>query len=281
MSSAGYSPLSVLTSVPTLMGAEPLNPYQASLPPDELREGESPPEATVKLFSAFSVGLATFLGSLFAGSILMGINYRRLGKKAESTAMILAGLLATSFVIACGAFLPAAIPSLLYTGVQVILAVCAFRVLQTHLINSHLKAGGRLASAWWTVPVAVISIFPILAIAFALEGAIQLSLGSRIAVGRDEVYISGSATEEDGRWLAEKLTEAEWFGGDGATALMHRSGDRYTISLMVANESTSDPETIQFFTDFGNHVADERLGHPLEMRVIDESYSVKQKIPVP
>ena len=264
------------------MGAEPLNPYQANLPSIDVTEGDWPPEVKVKLFSAFSVGLATFLGSMFAGSILMGINYRRLGRPGEGLAMIVGGLLATSFMIGCGAFLlPDVIPSLIYTLVQVGVAISVFRILQTGLVSSHLRAGGRLASAWWTVPVAFLAVIPILAIAFGIEGVRQLSYGTRIEIGRDEVYISGSATEADGRWLADKLREAEWLEGKGAGALLHRSRKQCTGSLFVGNDYISDQETIQFLNDFGKVLADGRLGHPLEMRIVDESNSLREKVLIP
>ncbi len=264
------------------MSAEPLNPYQANLPTEDAPSSESPSPVEVRLFSAFSVGLATFLGSLFAGSILMGMNYGRIGRKREAIAVVLGGLLATVSFMVCGVFLFAdEIPSLVYTVIQVVMSQIAFRILQTHLVNHHRHAGGRLASAWWTVPVAFVAVIPILAIAFGIEGALQLSYGKRIAVGRDEVYISGSATEEDARWLAAKLEEAGWFGGDGATATLHRSRKKFTVSLIVANEDVLDPETTEYTTDLGKQLADDRLGHPLEMRVLDESYTVKQKIPIP
>lgn len=264
------------------MGDESLNPYQANISHDDVPSAESATAENVKLFSAFSVGLATFLGSMFAGSILMGLNYRRLGRSGEAIAIILAGLLATTAFLSCIMFfLPEWIPNLIYLGFQVLVAWSVFQQLQGRVVNAHRSAGGAMASAWWGVLVALLVSIPIAGVLFGVDAAMQRSLGQRLAVGGDEVYISGSSTEADGRWLAARLKEAEWFEGNGAAAILHRSREKYTVSLFVANDFVSDQETTQFLTDLGKFLADDRLGHPLEMRLLSENLSVKEKVPIP
>lgn len=264
------------------MGNESLNPYQANIPHDDGPSEEWAGAENVKLFSAFSVGLATFLGSMFAGSILMGINYRRLGRPGEAIAIILGGLLATAAFLSCVVFfLPEWIPGLIYLGVQVLVAWSVFQQLQGRVVSAHRRAGGAMASVWWGALLALLVSVPIAGVLFGVDAAMQRSLGQRLAVGGDEVYISGSSTEADGRWLAARLKEAEWFEGDGAAATLHRSREKFTVSLFVANDYVSDQETTQFLTDFGRFLADERLGHPLEMRLLDENLSIKEKVPIP
>ena len=86
---------------------------QESLSPDSRYAPETATDSTqsqsrtpYKLFDSKSVGLASILGSPLAGSTLMALNYRRLGKTAEATATFAVGLAVTAVLLRFGYLIP-------------------------------------------------------------------------------------------------------------------------------------------------------------------------------
>ena len=79
-------------------------PYQAPLPSPAAPV--SPPAYT--LFDSTAVGLATFFGTPVAGTILMAINYRRLGKAGQAVAAVVIGAVVTGLALLLGNLMPQA-----------------------------------------------------------------------------------------------------------------------------------------------------------------------------
>ena len=65
--------------------------------------GPTPP---FKLFDSNSVGLATLIGGPVAGSLLMAINYRRLGFMGKAIAALVIGAIVTGLAIMIGWNIP-------------------------------------------------------------------------------------------------------------------------------------------------------------------------------
>src|ERR1035438_7528030 len=95
-----------------------------------------PPIPAYTLFNAESVGLATFLGTPIAGSILMAVNYRRLGKGSKAAAVLVIALLVTALALWLGSLMPqgasAAIALVLFFG-----ATRAAKALQGAAVEQH------------------------------------------------------------------------------------------------------------------------------------------------
>src|ERR1035438_8819477 len=75
-------------------------------PPGPAGEVSPPPVPAYTLFNSDSVGLATFLGTPIAGSILMAVNYRRLGKGSKAAAALVIALLVTALALWLGSLMP-------------------------------------------------------------------------------------------------------------------------------------------------------------------------------
>src|SRR5258708_1658797 len=96
----------------------------------------APPAPAYSLFDAQSVGLATFLGSPLAGTILMGLNYLRLGNAGAGTVAMVIGAMVTAvmfylaFTVESGAFRVA--PVLLTLGMYY-----AAKSLQGAVVEQH------------------------------------------------------------------------------------------------------------------------------------------------
>jgi len=103
-----------------------------------------------RLYSPRAVAVATFLGSLLAGGSLMALNFRRLGRGRAALWALLGAVLAQAALFALAFALPASVhvPSVAYTAVQVLVMLYAAKRLQGADIDSHVNAGGRLASGW-------------------------------------------------------------------------------------------------------------------------------------
>ncbi len=99
------------------------------------------------LFDSTSVAIATFLGSPLAGTGLMALNYRRMGKKNSAIAAFVIGLAVTGLAIAFANL----IPPYLTTAVAIGLVVGtknAAKTLQGAAVEEHVRKGGEMASRW-------------------------------------------------------------------------------------------------------------------------------------
>ena len=80
------------------------NPYQSPL------ADSVPPPERLRFYTATGVMWATFLGSFLGGSILMAINYRRLGRPGRAWLTVAAGLAATFVLMIFVVWLPESVP---------------------------------------------------------------------------------------------------------------------------------------------------------------------------
>ena len=119
-------------------------------PPQASLEDNTGGAAAGALYSSRSVALATFLGSVLAGGVLLAINYRRLGRCAAAVQAIVAALLGEAAMFALAYVVPDTlhIPNIAYTLLQVFLMTALTTRLQGPALRAHLEAGGHLGSGW-------------------------------------------------------------------------------------------------------------------------------------
>lgn len=142
------------------------------MPTEEARP-PAPPESVPdgRLYSAWQIALATWLGSPAAGSLLLARNYEVLEKDRYARQMLAAGVAATLLLLAIAFVLPENFP-----GGRSFALVSGFvmyqvaKQLQGAAFYEHLRAGGEKGS--WTVTifvaVAVACIIFVLLIAVAV-----------------------------------------------------------------------------------------------------------------
>jgi len=131
---------------------EPAQP--PSSPPEDVREPRHPGP----LYTVNAVVMATVIGSLMAGVVLMALNYLTLGRRELAWRVLRLGL-ATFVVLMVGAYLlpPDSVVRLLMVPLQALVAGIASVLLQGPRIRYHLDHGGKAHSLWRAAGVALLT----------------------------------------------------------------------------------------------------------------------------
>ena len=101
-----------------------------------------------KLFSPGQATWATFLGSPMAGSVVLAVNYARLGNRRAAWTAIIVGLVVTIIVLGTATVLPDSFPNSVLSGGYTLCLYMLAKSLQGNLVKRHLAIGGQQASSW-------------------------------------------------------------------------------------------------------------------------------------
>lgn len=115
-------------------------------------EQQNSEEHKRKLYTGGQVLLASFLGAPIAGAILLGFNYRAVGKPASGFKAILAGAVATIVLFTVAFFLPDGFPNFILPAAYCV----AMYQFTLHFFGAEItksKAEGKNGS--WLVAAAV------------------------------------------------------------------------------------------------------------------------------
>jgi hypothetical protein len=134
------------------MEESPINPYQspqASLSDFESNAGSQEGyRPAYKLYSIWSIVLATLLGSPLAGGIVMSINYKRLGFSRKAMHAIIWSVAGTFGIMAIAFFLPDNVPDMAIAVPQLLAMIAIATTLQGKAIETQKARGGAFSSAW-------------------------------------------------------------------------------------------------------------------------------------
>jgi len=113
----------------------------------------APPKAEVHVapgvvYTPNQIALATFVGSTLAGTVLLAINERRLGRPDAVLPTIILGVFASVALMAFTAVLPDSVPTLPFAIVGIFGIRGIAHVRQNDRIEKHIAAGGRRGSGW-------------------------------------------------------------------------------------------------------------------------------------
>jgi hypothetical protein len=246
--------------------------------PGDARPLPPPPPPAIrasKLYDTNSVGLATFLGSPLAGSILMALNYRRLKKPAWAFCTVVAGLIVTGLAGLLAFVIPQGVSIGVSIGLLFAIRACA-QGLQGRDIEQHRREGGSVASAWAATGIA-------LAVA-AVIGAIAIYASLRdtkITVGsKDEIYYSGSASEQDAGALGRLLKEDGFFSDRGATVMLSKDKGGTVVSFMVQEGTWHDQRMIDNFQELGREIAPTVGGFPIKVRMANTHRETQREMTI-
>ena len=106
------------------------------------------------LLSRLQVATASLLGGPLAGFVLLGVNFRRLGRPGAAVGSVLVGLVMTALLILTGYFNPNNLASLGGAISRVVAAFYMWLVIDTVQgldLNAHFRLGGDVASCWSAV----------------------------------------------------------------------------------------------------------------------------------
>ena len=242
------------------------------------------PPPIYKLFDSVSVLLATLLGSPVAGTILMAVNYRRLGKGGAAAAAIAAGVAATALAIIFGNMIPTALSTVVAIGLLLTTKSCA-QVLQGPALAEHVSRGGKLGSRWVAAGIGVAFLAVIFGAVFFVMLGKELAGGhsvasekTKVTIGTsDTVYYSGSATKGDAQALGNELKEIGYFTDRGVTVLLSKKNTDAVVSFVVKEGVWNNPDTVTAFQQIGGTIAPV-LGRPsIDVRMVDKAQETKKE----
>ena len=206
-----------------------------------------------RLYDPTSVGLAAFFGSPIAGTVLMAINYRHLGRKSSAIIAVILGIAATALAIALEPYIPSTFTSVaaiaLFVGTY-----NAAKTLQGPIVEKHEVAGGGLHSRWAAFGISL----AVLAAGFAVIVAAVLPSvwQSKVVIGsKDIVEYSGAATKAEATALGQALKKEGYFQDRGVSVLLSKSASGATISFVVRDDVPSHPEMVYVYETVGFDVA--------------------------
>lgn len=99
------------------------------------------------VYSPNQIALATFVGSTLAGTVLLALNERRLGRRGGAPDRG-GRLFASNALMGFSAALPDSVPSLRFAIIGIFGIRGIAQVRQNARIEAHVAAGGRRGSGW-------------------------------------------------------------------------------------------------------------------------------------
>jgi len=239
------------------MSSDANNPYL-------IPSGE-PQIPAYKLYDSGAVALASFLGGPVPGTILMALNYRRLGRPNHAVLAGLAGVSALLGAVLLGNLLPQGTATALGVG----LSAATWRTAQTmqgHDIDQHVNRGGQIGSKWVGTGIGSIFLCAFLALIFLPE----ILSPKKITTGNLDVYYSGSATQSDARGLGDALAKIGFAPATKASVFLSKSKSEVPIvSFVVQDGFWNRPSVVLAFGNIAQSVAPTIGGYPLKVRLIN------------
>jgi hypothetical protein len=231
------------------------------------------------LFDSMSVGLATLLGSPIAGALLMGVNYRRLGKGGQAVGAVAIAVVVTVLAVVFGNFIPVTFSTAI--GIGLLLATKSLaQVLQGPDVTQHVSVGGKLGSRWTATGNGVAMLAVVLgAIALFIYAQEVLSYGTKMTFGsKDAIYYSGSATAAEASIVGGKLKNIGYFSDHGVNVFLSRDKNGPVVSFVVKDGAWNKPDKVIAFEEIGANLAPLLHAAPLRVRMIDTSREIKEDL---
>ena len=122
----------------------------------------------ITLFKISGVGIATLIGSIFAGGVVLAFNYLRMNELTRARRAFFYSFLSLVGIIAFDLFLPFHIHGSVYIVTQLVIMVQIAKQLQESRIRDHVNNGGKLLSDWLAFALSIIIILPIIGFLFLI-----------------------------------------------------------------------------------------------------------------
>jgi hypothetical protein len=231
------------------------------------------PAPSYRLFDSGAVGLATFFGTPFAGTVLMAVNYRRLGNAGKALLTALLGLAASAILVVIGWNSTSGSG---VVGLVFFLATWqAARAVQGKAVEAHESRGGQLASKWLACGLGIAILIALFGVVFlviyAIENRNAVTIGSK-----DQVYFSGAATKADASTLGNALKNAGYFQDHGVSVLLDKSKSGTTLSFVTKDGFWNQPGVLSSFEVITLQVAPAAGGYPVQVHLVDSNKDVEK-----
>jgi len=243
----------------------------------------TPPEATprgpeYRLFDGGAVGLAAFIASPVAGTILMAVNYVRLGKTGRGVLAVTLGMIATALPILIKWNSNTLLGRLGSFALLTLLIICTWQIakkVQGKAVEEHTALGGQLGSKETAFFVGIATLAALVVVTGA--GVYEYQTHKIVVVGtKDQVIYSGIATKADATALGNALRSDEYFQDRGASVLLNKGFGSTTISFGVQDGVWNQPGMLSSFEELARQVAPTVGGLPIQVRLVDSKGDVEE-----
>lgn len=231
-----------------------------------------------RLFDADAVGLAAFICSPLAGTILMAVNYVRLGKASKGVLAVALGLIATVVSILVKANWAKPWGSLGSLVLVTLFFLCAWQIakkVQGKAVQEHVARGGQLGSRSAAFGVGIATLAGLIVV---IGTVVQMYQYRRVVVigTKDEVIYSGIATKANATTLGNTLKRAEYFQDRGATVLLNKGIGNTIISFGVQDGVSNQAGMLSSFEELAREVAPTVGGLPIQVQLVDSRDDVEE-----
>jgi len=227
-----------------------------------------------KLFSPGAVALATVLGSFLAGALLIGMNYKRLGKWLGVVSTVLVCVLVIVGLVLMRILFPddsAAsnwfIPAVIFTPVMA-------QMFQGSFISRHRAHGGKMASLWAAGGIGVVFCAVLggaALILFAMARNLENELNSQnLGKVQPKKVFEDTMILFEATWPLEDKNQGSW-------SKMRREGDTQVISFAFSEYSWDHKPIVDHMRKAGIKLAN-HFGRPLKIELCDKDMTPREVI---
>ena len=231
-----------------------------------------------RLFDADAVGLAAFICSPLAGTILMAVNYVRLGKIGKGVVAVMLGLIATTVTILIKSNLSKPSGSLGSLVLVTLFLICTWQIaknVQGKAVEEHTTRGGQLGSKSAAFGVGIATLVGLVVVTGAVVNLYQYR--KIVVIGtRDQVIYSGIATKANAIALGNVLKTDEYFQDRGVSVLLNKGISITTISFGVQDGVWNQAGMLSSFEELAREVAPAVGGRPIQVHLVDSRGEVEE-----
>jgi general stress protein CsbA len=204
------------------------------------------------LYSIKSITLATAIGSVLAGVILLSSNLKKVNREDEVLQTYIFGIVTLVVLVFASLKIPFAnkIPDFIFYLIQIgMVQLFANYKLKQDLLT-HEKHQGPFYSQWRAAGISVLftlAIFVIILGISLLNREIQ-----KVDYGNNQaVYYKLDATKDDAIALGNYLRKVNFFDSAGhKNVFISKEADEYKITFPVKNSVVSDKKILDAFSEF-------------------------------
>jgi hypothetical protein len=228
------------------------------------------PRPKGSFYSPDAVGIAAFLGSPVAGSVVLALNYRVQGKNNAAIGAVVGGLAGTLGLVALATQMTSGAGLL---GIAIAFGMRAIaQSAQGEQFKAHTLAGGRPGSSWAAAGIGAVpgALFVFLYIQYGMGPDLP---EKRVSFGQGQnIHYEDPVTKRQVKRLGKALADAGYFGNTGRKDVMlAKQGRNYVVSFVVKPGAATDETTREQFRDFGGTLSTYAFdGTPVVVRLLDQ-----------
>lgn len=247
------------------------------------------PEATprgpdYRLFDSGAVAIAAFICSPLAGTILIAVNYGRLGKTSKGILAVIIGLIATALNILIKwnwTTSSGSLDRLEYDAIEILFLLVMWlgtwqiaKEVQGKAVDEHIARGGQLGSKETAFLLGIATLATLVVVVGAVVYLYQYRKTVMIGT-KDQVIYSGIATKANATALGNVLKSNEYFQDRGASVLLNKGFGSTTISFGVQDGAWNQAGMLSGFEELAREVAPSVGGLPVQIQLVDTNGDVE------